>query len=151
MASITASSSSRSSANHRLFRERNLSSANIFFLNANDPAPAQINELRAKLINMEGVDTPNAGDRYMLNLAMSLETLQFQAGPERARFEACVPLARQAQLALNKHRFAAVESKWMKVNETLLQLLVKDDAFEYTWVGLAVRALLTMAHNTTLA
>ena len=132
MSSITASSSSRSSANHRLFRERNLSSANIFFFNANDQAPAQIIELRARLLNMEGANTPNAGDRYMLTLAMTFETLQFQPGPERARFEASIPLARQAQLARNKHRFAAVESKWMKVNETLLELLINHDAFEHT-------------------
>ena len=132
MASITQSTSSSSAANHRLYRELNLRSANIYFFNANDPAPAQITELQARLLDMEGADASSAGDRYMLTLAMSLETLQFQPGPERARFEACVPLARQAQLALNKHRFAAVESKWMKVNETLLQLLVKHDAFEYT-------------------
>lgn len=60
---------------------------------------------------MEGADASSAGDRYMLLPAVSFETLQFRLGPGKARFEACVAVARRAQDALNKQRFAAVESQ----------------------------------------
>ena len=132
MASITASTSSSSTANHRLYRELNLRSANIYFFDAKDPAPAQITKLQARLLDMEGADASSAGNRYMLFPSVSFETLQFRPGPEKPRFEACLAVALRAQDALNKQRFAAVESNWMKVNETLLQLLVNDDAFQYT-------------------
>ena len=55
MAPSTSTPSSRSSANHRLFREQNLQSAGIYFFKLNDPAPADLLDLEQVCSTLMGL------------------------------------------------------------------------------------------------
>lgn len=128
MASST--TSSRSSANHRTFRDDNLESAEIRFLKPNDPTPVEITELGACLLNTDGLDLSIAiGGFISPQPPLGILASCIHPGPEKARYEACLSRAEQGQLALNDQRFDAVKLQWMSVNQILLQVLMQDNAF----------------------
>lgn len=127
------SSSSRSSAAQRTFRSENLDLAFIYFSKPNDPSPSRITELQATVLNLEGLDPT-----FITNLLTSRDASfaapanRFLPGPEKGRYEACMSIAQRCQFALNKQNFEAVEGKWMNLNETVLQILLEDEAFQYS-------------------
>ena len=131
MAASMSTASSRSSADHRLFREQNLQSAGIYFFKLNDPAPAELLDLRASLLNTEGI-TWASGAAGLTPVSLQSVADGLQPGPEKARYEACMETARQTRSALDKHDFAAVEALWLKVNDIVLQILMEESAFKQT-------------------
>ena len=124
----TSTTSSRSTAGHRLYRKQNLRSARIYF-NRTDPAPPELLDLQARLLNTEEITLPSSGWK-----PVSLEIIAHGLQPvsDRARYEACLKRAQQIKSALDNHDFDEVEDAWMEVNDTVLQILMKDVAFEKT-------------------
>ena len=65
---------------------------------------------------------------------VSLESIadSLQTVPDKARYEASLERARRTKLMLNKLNFDAVEDAWMVVNDTVLQILMDEEAFGTT-------------------
>ena len=124
----TSTSSSRTTAGHRLYRLQNLQSARIYF-KEDDPHAAQVNDLRARLFNMEGITLSK--DRTK---SVSLEEIgaSLQSVPDKARYEASLERARRTKLELSQLNSAAVEEDWMVVNDTVLKILMDKKAFVMT-------------------
>lgn len=123
----TSSTSTRSTAGHRLYRKQNLQSARIHF-KKNEPAPPEVLELQAMLFNTEGISLP-LNIRYQ---SASLESIAqgLQPGPEKARYEACLQSAQEIKSSLDRHDSDAAEEMWMKVNDQVVQILMDGDDFE---------------------
>ena len=144
MATSTSTPSSSSCAGHRLYRDQNLQSAGIYFFKPNDPAPAELLDLQASLLNTQGISWPNRA-AYMMPVSLEVVASGIQPGPEKARYEACMERARQTRSALDEEVFAWVEMDWLELNATVLQTLLKEKAFKQTCVISAIHIVIRKA------
>ena len=125
----TPSTSSRSTAGHRLYRTHNLESAEIYFKRPR-PAPAKVLDLRARLFGTEG---NTLRSHYGLNpVSLAVVDVALLPSSGKATYEACLARARLIQSALDTHDFDAVEEDWMDVNNMVLQILINEQAFHKT-------------------
>lgn len=124
----TSTTSTRSTAGHRLYRTQNLRSARIYFKRT-DTAPPEVLDLQATLLNTEEITLPNFG---LKPGSLEVVAQALRSASDQARYEACLRRARQVKSAVDKQNSDAVEDKWMVLNDTVLQILMNEEAFDET-------------------